>query len=263
MLICHPDEPLNFRGLSRWLASWSELRAIIVVDEPRSRVKARVKREIKRVGLLRFADVLAFRLYYKLFLAKGDTAREQELLAALEQRYPALPASTRIIHVSSPNAPEVRELLQQERPTFMIARCKSILRPEIFQAPREGTFVLHPGVCPEYRNAHGCFWALARRDMDRVGVTLLRVDAGVDTGAVFGYFTYPFDEKHESHITIQDRVVLDNLETIRGALMRVLEHRATRIDTTGRESRAWGQPWLSAYLRWKRAARRDVKRSAA
>ena len=40
-----------------------------------------------------------------------------------------------------------------------------------------GTFVMHPGICPEYRNAHGCFWALANRDLARVGMTLLRADA--------------------------------------------------------------------------------------
>src|SRR5436309_328007 len=30
--------------------------------------------------------------------------------------------------------------------------------------PARGTFVLHTGICPEYRNAHGCFWALARSE---------------------------------------------------------------------------------------------------
>ena len=27
------------------------------------------------------------------------------------------------------------------------------------------------------------------------------------------------------------------------------------VDTSGRASNTWGQPWLSRYLRWKRAAR--------
>ena len=54
------------------------------------------------------------------------------------------------------------------------ARCKVILKEKIFGIPRVGTFVMHPGICPEYRNAHGCFWALVRRDLERVGMTLLR-----------------------------------------------------------------------------------------
>ena len=71
----------------------------------------------------------------------------------------------------------------------MVARCKRILKERIFAVPRPGTYVLHPGICPEYRNAHGAFWALARRDLDKVGLTLLRIDKGVDTGPVYGYFT--------------------------------------------------------------------------
>ena len=67
--------------------------------------------------------------------------------------------------------------------------------------------MLHPGICPEYRNAHGCFWALARRDLERVGMTLLRVDPGIDTGPVFLHGTYDFDEVEESHAVIQYRAV--------------------------------------------------------
>ena len=48
---------------------------------------------------------------------------------------------------------------------------------------------MHPGICPEYRNSHGCFWALARRDLDHVGATLLQIDEGSDTGPVYAYYT--------------------------------------------------------------------------
>src|SRR5678809_621983 len=80
--------------------------------------------------------------------------------------------------------------------------------------PRVGTFVLHPGICPEYRNAHGCFWALANRDLGNVGMSLLKIDAGVDTGPVYGYYRCDFDEKSETHVVIQERVVFDNLDEL-------------------------------------------------
>jgi methionyl-tRNA formyltransferase len=214
-----------------------------------------VKREFRRVGAIRFLDVLAFRAYQRLFLAKRDASYEHATLQRLEREYPEIPWSTRRVEVESPNVPSVEALLREVNPTFMVARCKTILRKSVFMAPEKGTFVMHPGICPEYRNAHGCFWALANRDTERVGMTLLRVDAGVDTGAVFGYFTCDVDERRESHNVIQDRVVFDNLDRIRSTLERVLDGDAAAIDTTGRDSRAWGQPWLSSYLRWKRAAR--------
>ena len=261
LLICHEDEVLNRVGMARWLASFSELVGVVVIREEASRMRARIKREIKRIGLLRFADVLAFRLYYKLKLAAGDAEKEQKLLRRLEAEYPAHDAPELI--TASPNSAESQKFIRDAAPDIMIARCKTLLAERIFSIPKIGTFVMHPGVCPEYRNAHGCFWALANRDVDRVGMTLLRIDKGVDTGPVFGYFSYPYDEQNESHIVIQDRVVFDNLDAIRRKLEEIYRGEAPTISTEGRNSAAWGQPWLTRYLAWKRAAcgaqaRRDL-----
>jgi hypothetical protein len=117
---------------------------------------------------------------------------------------------------------------------------------------------MHPGICPEYRNAHGCFWALARGDRANVGMTLLRIDHGVDTGPVYGYFRVDVDPVTESHVITQHRVVLDHLDAIRKTLLDIEAGRAAPLDTSGRRSAAWGQPWLSAYIRMRRAVRVGV-----
>ena len=256
VIICHHDEPLNRFGLSRWLASFTELAAIIVVREPPGRLIRRIRREIRRVGWARFLDVLAFRTYYRLALASSDEAWTRRMLQELATRYGDIPASCRVFETSSPNSAEVLSLLREVQPDLILARCKNILRDEVFKTAAAGTFVMHPGICPEYRNAHGCFWALAQDDLAKVGMTLLRVDAGVDTGPVYGYYGCRFDELRESHVVIQNRVVFDNLDALRVKLQQILGGAAQSIDTRGRPSRAWGQPWLTSYIRWKRAARR-------
>ena len=86
-------------------------------------------------------------------------------------------------------------------------------------------------------------------------MTLLRIDAGVDTGPVFGYYGRDFDGRNESHIVIQHRTVFDNLDAIRKRLIEIHDGRVTPINVEGRKSGAWGQPWLTKYLRWKRAER--------
>jgi folate-dependent phosphoribosylglycinamide formyltransferase PurN len=263
VLICHADERLNREGLARWLASFTGLAAVVVIREPKARLWRRVRRELERIGLLRFLDVLAYRIYYRLFLAAGDVRWEDATLAELERRYPPVPAATRILETASPNSQEVERLLQEVQPAIVVARCKHILAKRIFGQARVGTFVMHPGVCPEYRNAHGCFWALANRDLERVGMTLLRVDAGVDTGPVLGYYGCDFDEVRESHIVIQQRVVFGNLDALAAKFREILDGTAATIDTRGRQSAVWGQPWLSRYWRWKRMARRRQRDHAA
>ena len=219
------------------------------------------RREVRRVGALRFLDVAAFRAYARLTLSAGDASWKAEALARLRAAYPAALDAVPTLVVSNPNAPEAQAFLEQVRPDIAIARCKVILKREIYEIARAGTFVLHPGICPEYRNAHGCFWALANRDLDRVGVTLLKVDRGVDTGPIYLQAGYDFDEVRESHVVIQYRVVFENLEAIGRTLIALArgEHVAP-VPTAGRTSAVWGQPRLTDYLRWKRAARQQSAR---
>jgi len=252
LLICHHDDALDREGLARWLAAVSELCGIVEVREPSARAARRIRREIERVGWLRFLDVLAFRVHYRLTRAAGDSKWAAARLDALRARYAPLPQSVPVHLTHSPNDRAAEQFIREARPDLVLARCKFLLRESVFSIPRAGTFVLHPGICPEYRNAHGCFWALANDDPGHVGVTLLRIDKGVDTGPVFGYFRCDYDEIRESHIVIQYRCVLDNLDAIAARLREIHEGAAEPIDTSGRHSRAWGQPWLTRHLRRRR-----------
>ena len=246
-------------ALASWLASALRLAGFIIIRDDPGRLRRAARRELRRVGLWRFLDVVAFRIYRRLCLAARDAAWIERTSNEYRARYPVdLDAVPRLM-VSSPNSDEARAFLTEIAPDVVIARCKVILKPAIFEQPRVGTFVLHPGICPEYRNAHGCFWALVNRDLERVGMTLLRADAGVDTGPVYLQAGYAFDERHESHTIIQYRVVLENLEAI-GAVLRGLSRgeRVPTIETVGRRSAVWGQPQLTAYLRWKRLASRQA-----
>jgi methionyl-tRNA formyltransferase len=211
------------------------------------------RREARRVGWVRFLDVMAFRLFARLRLAGRERRWKASEIDRLRRRYPAdLDTVPRIV-VPSPNSSEAQAFLERLRPDLAIARCKIILKRAIFGVPRVGTFVLHPGICPEYRNAHGCFWALATGDVDNVGMTLLRIDRGVDTGPVFGYFRIHPEPARESHVVMQHRAVLDHLDAIRDRLLQIEAGTADPLNTHGRKSAAWGQPWMTAYLRMRRA----------
>jgi hypothetical protein len=255
LLICHDDAPLDREGLVRWLGSFSTFAGTVVIREAATRRRRRIVREIHRVGLGRFLDVLAFRLHYALTAARADREWEQRELERLRTVFPARPAAPEIV-VDSPNAAAAERFIRDCQPDLVIARCKTILKEQVFSVPTHGTFVMHPGICPEYRNAHGCFWAMASGDDANVGMTLLRIDRGVDTGPVFGYFRVTPDPS-ESHIVTQHRSVLDHLDGIREMLTAIAGGTAVPVETRGRRSAAWGQPWLTAYLRMRLRGRAE------
>lgn len=252
LLICQDEAPLDREGLARWLGSFSTFVGTVVIREPAGRLRKRIRREIARIGLLRFLDVIAFRMYYELAQKAGDRVWEQRELARLRAWFPHRPEAADLV-VSSPNSPEAEAFIREHQPDVVLARCKTLLKERIFTIPALGTYVMHPGICPEYRNAHGCFWARATGDGRNVGMTLLRIDTGVDTGPVYGCFRVDADPA-ESHIVTQHRAVLDHLDEVRDKLLEIAAGSAKPIDTSGRHSAAWGQPWLSAYLRMRRAA---------
>jgi hypothetical protein len=256
LLIYHEGARLDEEVLLRWLASFSELVGSIVLQETGRRKWKRVRREIARAGLFRFADVVAFRVFYRLFLRRKDADWEAGFSRELAARYPPIDASPPVLRTDTPNSDQAVEFIRQLAPDMMVARCKTILQPRVFSLARKGTFVMHPGIVPEYRNSHGCFWALSNREVDKVGMTLLRIDEGVDTGPVYGQFSYDYDERTESHAVIQKRVVFENLDAVKEKLFEVDRGEAEPVNTSGRRSAAWGQPWLTKYLMWKWHARR-------
>lgn len=200
---------------------------------------------------------MLFRALYPLVFGRSDNREESLLVEKLKQRYP-LPTGIPTIYCDSPNEEPTRQFIQDAQPDIVIARCGAILRKAVFSIPTKGTFVMHPGICPEYRNAHGCFWALQRRDLDKVGMTLLKIDEGIDTGPIFGYYSYAYEEKRESHIQIQNRVVFENLDKIRYKLEEISAGEASTIQTDGRTSAVWGQPKLTSYIDWRLSARRTA-----
>jgi len=242
LLICHDTAALDREGLARWLGSFSTFVGTVVIREPGGRLRTRIAREMSRVGRWRFLDVLAFRVYYALAHAAGDRVWEQRELARLRAWFPERPEAAEVV-VSSPNSPEAEAFIREHQPDLVLARCKTLLKERIFTISPLGTYVMHPGICPEYRNAHGCFWARATGDDSNVGMTLLRIDTGVDTGPVYGYFRVDVDRANaaESHVVTQHRVVLEHLDAIRDKLLEIEAGSAERIDTAGRRSATWGR----------------------
>jgi len=131
LLICHDDADLDRDGLARWLASFSTLAGILVVREPRRRLRQRAAREIRRVGGWRFLDVLAFRLYYALFRSRSDRRMQHRQLEWLRASFPESGSAPQLI-TDSPNTADAEAFVRECQPTLMLARCKMLLRERIF-----------------------------------------------------------------------------------------------------------------------------------
>ncbi len=73
----------------------------------------------------------------------------------------------------------------------VLAWWPKILKSPLLEAPRHGWVNTHPSLLPYNRGKHYNFWALV--EQAPFGVTLHRVDSGVDTGDIVAQQVIPYD----------------------------------------------------------------------
>lgn len=93
-------------------------------------------------------------------------------------------------------AEEVEFLKQYEADVFVVAAFGQILSKEILDMPRLGCVNIHASLLPKYRGAAPIQWAVIDGE-EKTGVTIMRMDEGLDTG----------------DILLQEEIILDAKET--------------------------------------------------
>ncbi len=88
-----------------------------------------------------------------------------------------------IIPVASLNHADSVEHVAAFAPDLGLSLAAPVLKPCIFTVPRLGTINIHKGKLPDYRGMPPGFWELWNKEKS-VGVTVHRVDSGLDTGDI-------------------------------------------------------------------------------
>ena len=95
--------------------------------------------------------------------------------------------------VSDVNAPEfIAKLLSISPDLVLVVSFGQLLKPELLALPRCGCLNLHASLLPRYRGASPIVQSLLNRDAE-TGVDLMRMEAGLDTGAVYRTWKYPLN----------------------------------------------------------------------
>jgi len=193
IVILTSETPGNVWLVNQILAR-HEVAGIVIERRPLAH-SAETKRErrrqmIRKHGLWRTANKLLYnrvRAAYEL-PAEARTLREaffpDGAPIEYERRVPTMV-------VPSVNAPEAIAFISSHGPDLLAVCGTTVLKPAVFTLAPRGAINIHTGITPEYRSADPVFWALYHGDVDKVGVTVHYIDAGIDTGAVIHQATVP------------------------------------------------------------------------
>ncbi|HEX8952860.1 MAG TPA: methionyl-tRNA formyltransferase [Polyangia bacterium] len=106
----------------------------------------------------------------------------------------ALAAGVPVLQPQSVRKPPFVDELRALAPDVcVVVAYGKILPPEVLATPRYGCLNVHASLLPKYRGAAPIQWAIIRGERE-TGVTLMQMDAGMDTGDMLGKRTLAIDE---------------------------------------------------------------------
>lgn len=239
------------RLLAHRVAQSHELVAV-VVESGRDARRAKLRRTLMRgfpwrlpLTVLDFAALAAYRGLSSWYAARRDRAE------GAARNWPA----TQIIRVDDVNhPPAVRSLLGRE-PDVCLVFGTAILRGDALRIGGRYLLNIHGGIVPAYRNVHSEFWAVLNNDLDNVGVSVMHLDPGVDSGAVALQRRLAVDPG-ESIFSVRHRIAGLAVEAGMDALAAAARGSLPRKAQNHRHAGFYGTPGAADLLRlWTRRLR--------
>lgn len=99
----------------------------------------------------------------------------------------------------------IEELKKYEADIYVVAAFGQILSKEILGLPRLGCINVHASLLPKYRGAAPIQWSIIDGEIE-TGVTIMRMDVGLDTGDMVSSVAIPIGAK-ETGDSLHDRLM--------------------------------------------------------
>ena len=222
--------------------------AAVIQEGPVSRGEF-LRRRARRLGVWKTAGQALFRGLMVPWLQAISRARRRAIAGDLSLDDSPIAVSA-ITPVASVNAEETVAALKSLEAEIVVVQGTRIIAERVLKAVPATFINLHAGITPLYRGVHGAYWALVEKNPQACGVTVHRVDAGVDTGGIL--------EQALIQPTREDNFVTYPLLQL-GAGLPLLKHaiedlllgkNETRPAPPG-PSKLWSHPTLAEYLRYR------------
>jgi len=173
----------------------------VLIEERVSIVKM-LKSRVKKMGLIKVINQVFFQSIIVFFLKLFSKSRIEDIKNQFGLENNEIPLN-KLINVNSVNSNECLEFLTDLNPDLIIVNGTRIINNKILNNVPALFINTHVGITPEYRGVHGAYWALVNNDIENCGVTVHKVDEGIDTGDLIvqskinvtkndNFVTYPY-----------------------------------------------------------------------
>lgn len=228
---------MMFHGLS-------ECAEISVIRERAVPNVEKLRRRMKKLGVVSTVGQSLFILLSKaLRIVHGK--RFDTLKSELGLVDDPIPRGV-VTDVESINCSSVVEKIAAVKPDLVVVNGTRIISSKVLNAINVPVVNTHMGITPRYRGVHGGYWAVAEGDLDHFGVTVHKVDAGIDTGGVLYQATIK-PSKDDTFITYPLLQMSAAIPLVQRVIGDVSAGTLTECDGVG-PSKLWYHPSIFQYL---------------
>lgn len=108
------------------------------------------------------------------------------------------------------------KFINKYKPDILFIYGSSILKKVFLTKIKTRIINIHSGIVPMYRNVHSDFWAFKNTDYKNLGVSLMCLDKGIDSGGIFMQKTINF-KKTDKLVEVKVKIlklIPDLIETL-------------------------------------------------
>lgn len=218
-----------------------------VIRERKPSVFPFLRRRVKNLGLLKVAGQLVFAAGIVPVVAHSSSRRLQQIISLNGLHTSEIPRSC-AIDVLSVNSDLTISELRRLSPRVVVVNGTRIIHDRVLRSVDAVFLNTHAGITPMYRGVHGGYWALASRDPANFGVTVHKVDKGIDTGSIIAQARI-VPGREDSFVTYPFLQVASAIPILKQAVSDALAGRLSDIAPPPGKSRLWTHPTAYEYLR--------------
>jgi Formyl transferase len=223
---------------ARWHTTWSGRRDFL-------------KKRIKRRGVLKTADEMAYYVYHH---ATDKRSRNTRLSNELVEAYwnslaePYQPAPS--LHTGNVNSAETLAYIDSLQPDIIFAHClNQFFGKRLRSKAKHGIFMWHVGITPEYKGLYSPFWTMYNGDYDNFGYSIIHLNDDLDAGEVYVQRRLTnVDVRNDNHVLIEHKAILDSLDHLQPFLQTLEAGTAKPIERPDARSGYYSYPGLTDFL---------------
>jgi methionyl-tRNA formyltransferase len=115
-------------------------------------------------------------------------------------------------NVNDPDA--VQWLRNQQLDWLFIVGWSQIAKEDVLAVPKQGAIGMHPTLLPQGRGRAAIPWTIIK-GLSESGVTMFRLDSGVDSGPIVGQVRFSVDQESEDAASLYSKVLAAHRQLMR------------------------------------------------